>query len=76
MPTDPTTISRNLKALIDIPPNLSMRIPLSNSELTEQGKARFSDPHPVKAGVLGLTTRFTDHCLWITPIAVFARIER
>ena len=76
-PASPKTgTSPEFSAAVDMPENLGMHVRLPRANLTAQGRARLVDAGVVNAAVLGTTARFEDESLWITPIAVFARVEK
>lgn len=62
---------------VPMPDDLNLSVRLPADKFTDQGRGRLTDKSVVKAGVFGTTAQFTPSYsrLFITPIAVFARIE-
>jgi hypothetical protein len=64
--------------LIDVPDGMALVVRFDASKLTDQGKGRVVDgSRELRAGVFGITSNFDEEHgnLWMTPIAIFARIE-
>lgn len=62
---------------IDMPDEFGLFVRLAKKHLTDQGRARLIDGSSLQAGVFGTTGQFDEAAeeLWLTPIAVFARVE-
>jgi hypothetical protein len=61
--------------LVGMPGDLGLHVRLSTGHLTPQGTARLRAGNTVKAGVFGTTASYEDGDMWVTPVAVYSRVE-